>query len=157
MLGMLVARRPELDPEPRPLARRGSAQALAIGIGVALVIGCAGATLTRQGLADRYRSHAFEQIRSDPVAAIRDADRSLRLDRNASQTYYAKAAALARMGEGAPATATLLEAARREPSNWVTWGLLRDAARYYGRALRLNPLDPGLQSALKTSKDDTTP
>ncbi|MDQ3678038.1 MAG: hypothetical protein M3401_14790, partial [Actinomycetota bacterium] len=77
-----------------------------------------------------------------------------RLDREAIAAYYAKAAALARFGEGDAARAVLLDATRREPQNFVTWALLGDlsvrqgrlraAQADYRRAARLNPRDPGL-------------
>jgi Flp pilus assembly protein TadD len=83
------------------------------------------------------------------VRAIAKADDSLALDDEALATYYVKAAAYARLDDYGRARATLLEATRREPHDFVTWGLLGDLAvrrgemaqarRAYGRASRLNP------------------
>jgi Flp pilus assembly protein TadD len=57
------------------------------------------------------------------------------------------------------ARASLLEATRREPHDFVTWGLLGDLAlrrgnlgqarRYYRRASSLNPRDEGLKQAAR--------
>ena len=74
-------------------------------------------------------------------------------------TYYVKAAAYARVDDYARARATLLEAARREPHDFVTWGLIGDLAvrrgelgqarRAYGRAAELNPQNQGLAQLAK--------
>jgi len=121
-------------------------------VGLAIMI--AAFSLSRQGLSERYVGRAQSALASDPERALVESNRALRLDREAIAAYYAKAAALARFGEGDSARAVLLDAARREPQNFVTWALLGDlsvrqgslrAARTdYRRAARLNPRDPGL-------------
>jgi tetratricopeptide (TPR) repeat protein len=128
---------------------------VAVAAVVAVAITVAGVSLSRQGMADRYRVKAERALRADPAEALRQADRSLRLDREGLEAYYVKAAALARFNQPEAARATLLAAARREPGDFITWALLGDTAvragdlsaarRYYGRALRLNPLDPVLR------------
>jgi tetratricopeptide (TPR) repeat protein len=115
----------------------------------------AGVSLSRQGLAEHFRHDARAALASDPAEALRDADRSLRLDPEAVQSYYIKAAAFARFNEAAAARAALEEAARREPGRFVTWALLGDLAvrtgdlelarTRYQRAHSLNPLDPTLR------------
>ena len=111
-------------------------------------------SLSRQGLAERYVHRAHAALAHDPERALVEANRALRLDREAVPAYYAKAAALARFGQAAAARSVLVDAGRREPRNFVTWVLLGDlsvrsgdlrAARgAYTRALRLNPREPGL-------------
>ena len=94
--------------------------------------------------------------RRDPADAIREANRSLRLDAEDPRTYYVKAAALARFNQadgGAPDAA----ARRRQGADdFVTWTLLGDlairrgtrqeACRNYARASALNPVDAALRS-----------
>jgi tetratricopeptide (TPR) repeat protein len=122
--------------------------------GIALLVTLPAVSLSRQGLTERFLGQARSALAADPAAALRDADRALRLDAEAVGAYYTKAAALARFNEAGAARAALLEAARREPGDFVTWALLGDLAvragnvaeakRLYGRALRLNPRDPSL-------------
>ena len=131
---------------------------LVVPVAVALVLTTAGLSLVRQALAEHYESAARSAMPGDPSEAIRQADRSLRLDAESVPAYYVKAAAFARLGEGDAARQTLLEAARREPRDFVTWALLGDLAvrigdeqsarSNYGRALRLNPRDAGLRAQL---------
>ncbi len=158
LVAVLVRRRESgplaLTPRAK-LAPRGGGAFLAFGVAAIVVV--AGASLARQGLSDHYRAAAFAALPDRPTEALRDADRSLRLDGHAVRSYYARAAALARFDEGALAEESLLEAARREPSDFVTWALLGDlatrrgaedrAARYYRRARVLNPLEPSIALA----------
>jgi cytochrome c-type biogenesis protein CcmH/NrfG len=119
---------------------------------VTLVV--AGASLSRQGLADLYRARAQHELAADPSAAITDANRSLSIDSDAVESYYVKAAALARFDQAAAAEVVLRQALAHEPDNFVTWALLGDiavregrmrtAGRDYTRAHRLNPRDPSL-------------
>ncbi|MFP5362080.1 MAG: O-antigen ligase family protein [Thermoleophilia bacterium] len=124
----------------------------ALLVGIAITV--AALSLSRQGLSERYVARAQSALAGNPERALVEANRALRLDREAIDAYYAKAAALARFGEGDAARAVLLDAARREPRNFVTWALLGDlavrqgdlrAARsHYRRASRLNPRNAGL-------------
>ncbi|MGH2910838.1 MAG: O-antigen ligase family protein [Solirubrobacteraceae bacterium] len=126
----------------------------------------AGGSLTRQGLAQIYAKRAAGELTARPTAAVSDADSSLDLDADATDTYYAKAAALARFDRSTAVDATLRAALALEPRNFVTWALLGDvavrrrdfaaASHYYSRAHALNPLNPTLsqlagspQSALR--------
>lgn len=129
---------------------------------IATIVVCAavvlvGATLVgRAALADKYRADAEQALASSPRAALEKAGESLSLNDEALGTYYVRAAAQARLGRYAPARAALVEATRREPREWVTWGLLGDLAvrrgdfaqarRDYGRAAALNPRDEGLEA-----------
>jgi uncharacterized membrane protein YhaH (DUF805 family) len=128
----------------------------------AAVVVVGGAGLSRQGLADLYRSKGQAALAADPAAALRYANRSLAIDGDPMATYYLRAAALARFNLAQDAVDTLDRAARREPQNFVTWALLGDlAARrgqrelalgYYRRAHALNPLDPSLAAAGRAAK-----
>ncbi len=137
------------------LARIGPAVAVGLAIAIAAL------SLSRQGLSEIYVTRAQKALADDPAVALREANRALRLDRESIAAYYAKAAAIARFGEGETAQAVLLDAARREPRNFVTWTLLGDlsvrrgdsdaARRYYRRAAELNPRDPELVRHALTS------
>lgn len=144
----------------RALASR---PALALGASaVAVTLVTAGASLSRQGLADLYRERAQQELATHPAAAIADANRSLGFDADAVETYYVKAAALARFDQAAAAKATLRQALAHKPESFVTWALLGDiavrehrlrtAGHDYGRAHQLNPLDPAL---MELSADPT--
>jgi UDP-GlcNAc:undecaprenyl-phosphate/decaprenyl-phosphate GlcNAc-1-phosphate transferase len=132
-----------------------SRPALALGASAVVVtLVVAGASLSRQGLADLYRSRAQDELATRPASALADANRSLDIDADAVETYYVKAAALAHFDQAAAAEATLRQALAREPDNFVTWALLGDIAvrerrlslarREYTRAHRLNPQNPTL-------------
>jgi UDP-N-acetylmuramyl pentapeptide phosphotransferase/UDP-N-acetylglucosamine-1-phosphate transferase len=155
-MGVLLRSRKELgDGLQSSRVRSSRLRQIALAVGIGAIVAVTGALLTRQGLADHYRARAFEALASNPTRAIVEADRSLRLDGDAVRSYYAKAAALARLDRAVDADAALQEAIRREPRNSVTWALRGDLATrrgqtddarlFYGRALTLNPLDPGLR------------
>jgi len=127
-----------------------SKHALKLGVAVVLlVLGVAGASLSRQGLADIYRARAQQELDSHPARAITDADRSLDFDPDAVETYYLEASAFARFNQSMAAQMALGQALKREPNNFITWGLLGDIAlrerrmgaakRDYSRAHELNP------------------
>jgi O-antigen ligase len=130
--------------------------ALALGVSAVLVtLVVAGASLSRQGAGDLYRARAAGELTSDPAAALADANRSLEVDSDDVQTYYVKAAAIARLGSARGTEAVLRQALAREPRNFVTWSLLGDVAvrrhrfalarRDYLAAHRLNPRNITLQ------------
>jgi hypothetical protein len=131
----------------RVLSRR---PALALGVSaIILTLIAAGASLSRQGLAQLYREHAQNELARKPAAALGDVNRSLEIDSDSSQSYYVQAAALARFNQAHAAEAALARALAREPGNFVTWTLLGDisvrqrllgpAKRDYTRAHELNP------------------
>ena len=122
---------------------------------VTLVV--AGASLSRQGLADIYRSRAQHELDAHPAAAITDANRSLEIDSDAMETYYVKAAALARFDQALRRPDGPRDRrSQHEPNNFVTWTLLGDislrertigaAKRDYDRAHELNPRDLTLRA-----------
>ena len=133
-----------------------SRPALALGASAILVtLVVAGASLSRQGLAEIYRSRAQHELAAHPASAIADANRSLSIDSDAMETYYVKAAALARFDQASAAQTVLRQALVHEPNNFVTWTLLGDislrertigaAKQNYDRAHELNPRDLTLQ------------
>lgn len=145
-------------PGPRPRARAALAAAA-----VGLALAAAAVSLSRQALSEHYGDEARAALAPDPARALEQANRSLRLDREAVRSYYVKSAALARFGEAAAARAVLLDAAGREPSDFVTWGLLGDLAvrrgrlaearAHYGRAARLNPRDRTLAALARNPRN----
>jgi UDP-GlcNAc:undecaprenyl-phosphate/decaprenyl-phosphate GlcNAc-1-phosphate transferase len=142
--------------DARQPARTGPRRALlAAGVSALVVTLIAtGASLSRQGLADIYRTRAQDELPREPAAALGDAGRSLNIDSDSTSTYYIRAAALAHFDRAAAAEAALRQALDREPGNFVTWGLLGDIAVRerrlsvakldYARAHALNPRDPAL-------------
>ncbi len=134
-----------------------SRPALALGVSAVLVtLVAAGASLSRQGLADIYRTRAQRELDTHPAAAITDANRSLAIDSDAVETFYIKAAAFARFDQAAASQAALIQALELEPNSFVTWTLLGDIAlrerkvgaamRDYERAHELNPRDVTLRA-----------
>ncbi|MDQ6811062.1 MAG: O-antigen ligase family protein, partial [Actinomycetota bacterium] len=161
------ARAPDASVHPRRAGERGLAgrftrrRAAALGVaGVILSLIVAGASLSRQGLADLYRTRAQSELSRSPARALADANRSLGIDADAPQSYYVKAAALARFDQAPAAEAALVRALAREPGNFVTWTLLGDIAvrrrnlgvakRDYAHARELNPRNPILQALSQT-------
>jgi tetratricopeptide (TPR) repeat protein len=142
-------------PASMPVRRPRHRRALVPAVAVAVTLAVAAVSLARQGMADHFRRQAQGALAQDPATALRDIDRSLRLDAEAVDSYYVKAAALARFDRGDAARRTLLAARDREPRNFLTWALLGDlsvrmgeiddARRYYRRALRLNPRESSLR------------
>jgi tetratricopeptide (TPR) repeat protein len=134
-----------------PAARAGRRR-LAITVVAAGVVLFGAAQVGRSALAQHYRAQAEDVLPVDPVKAIQKANDSLALNDEALPAYYAKAAAYARLDRYRDSRSVLLEAARREPHDFVTWALLGDLAtrrgdlplarRYYRRASRLNPREP---------------
>jgi len=160
LLGAAVLLRPagdeqeDAEPDEAVVATRPRAARLASALAIGIAITIAAVSLSRQGLSELYVDRAQSALAGDPARALVEANRALRLDREAIPAYYAKAAALARFGEATGARSVLLDASRREPRNFVTWTLLGDLASRrgrrregqadYNRAARLNPRDPNL-------------
>jgi UDP-GlcNAc:undecaprenyl-phosphate GlcNAc-1-phosphate transferase len=167
---VLLMRRPDALSEKARVIAAGAGirrlrPALAPALIVAIGLATAGVSLSRQGLAEHFRDAAQNALAKRPADALRDADRSLRLDPEAVETYYVKSAALARYNEAGAARETLLAARRREPHDFVTWALLGDlsvrtgnlvrAKREYLRASQLNPRDAGLREAVRNPTPST--
>ena len=117
-----------VGPWRRPAAERATAVRRSVVLACAVVIVFGAALVGRSALAEKYRTDAQGLIQAAPARAIAKADDSLALDDEALDTYYAKAAAYARLDDYRRARSTLIEATRREPHDFVTWGLLGDLA-----------------------------
>jgi UDP-GlcNAc:undecaprenyl-phosphate GlcNAc-1-phosphate transferase len=152
------SRQRQAAPQPPGVRSRAGTRQAAMAIGVAAVIVtliATGASLSRQGLAQVFRSSAQSELSQHPAAALTDANRSLNFDADATRSYYIKAAALARFDQAPAAESTLRMALAHEPKNFVTWALLGDIAlrerrlaaaeRFYMRAHELNPRDQSLR------------
>ncbi len=124
--------------------------------GIAVLVFVAAIYLGRATLADReLRAGQAALEAGQPQRALAQARDSLELNPEVLDALYLEAAALARGGDYAGARSALMEATRREPSNFVPWALLGDiavrrgdlalAAENYRRAARLNPQDPTLE------------
>jgi Flp pilus assembly protein TadD len=128
---------------------------MVVALGLTLAIG--GASLLRQGAVTVFVDRAQARIVPNPRSAASEANRALGVDASNLSAYYAKAAALARLDRPAAAQNALLDAARADPTDFVTWTLLGDLAVrtrdfglarvFYGRAHALNPRDPELARA----------
>jgi tetratricopeptide (TPR) repeat protein len=141
--------------------RRGSS--ISTRIIVVAVVGLAAVaaadSVGRLAFADKDRIDARDSLRSDPVEALRLANRSLSLKDQSVPTLYIKSAAYARLGRYRESRATLLEAAKVEPRDHLTWALLgdlsarrgkfRQARAYYKRSLILNPRNPFVKTLVE--------
>jgi UDP-GlcNAc:undecaprenyl-phosphate GlcNAc-1-phosphate transferase len=154
---LLMPRQPPGRTEVASAGTRRLHARFASALIVAVALAVAGVSLSRQGLSEHFRLSAQRALAERPADALRDADRSLRLDPEAVSSYYVKAAALARFNQPTAARRALTSAAEREPHDFVTWALLGDLAvrtgdlsgarSAYGRAIKLNPRDPALRAA----------
>ena len=153
-----------------PWARRRGAslstRIIAVGL-VGLAVVAAADSVGRLAYADKDRIDARDSLRSDPVEALRLANRSLSLNGDSVPTLYIKSAAYARLGRYRESRAALLEAAELEPRDHLTWALLGDltarrgdfrAARgYYRHALELNPRSPFIAALAKDPRSAIRP
>jgi Flp pilus assembly protein TadD len=106
----------------------------------------------RIAVSDHYRLQGRSKLSSDPVEALRLANRALALNGQSVPALYIKSAAYARLGRYVSARAALVRATELEPHNPQPWMLLGDIAvrrgdlkaskSAYARALRLDPKDP---------------
>ncbi len=166
----VLLRRPEpaadVPDAPEPGRALGSnRQRIALVLGLACLALLA-ASVGRQLTAGLYRQQAEHRVASDPVEALRAANRSLGLNPASLSSYYVKAAAYARLDRYEQARQALSEAARREPHNYVPPGLLGDlavrhgdfsaASAEYRRASQLNPREPTL-AALAANPRSVSP
>jgi O-antigen ligase len=136
-----------LRPSRAPVSTRIVVVAL---VGVLAVV--AADSVGRLAYAEKDRIAARDSLRSDPVEALRLANRSLALNDESVPALYVRGAAYARLGRYGESRAALLEAAKVEPRDHLTWALLgdlsarrgkfRQAQAYYRRSLALNPRNP---------------
>ena len=156
--GLLVRPRTAEARQPRTGAAHVRGRVVAAAL-VAAILTLIGVSLSRQGMADYFRGEAREALAKNPARTLLDADRTLRLDPESVAAYQLKAAALARYNKPSAARRALLEATRREPSEFVTWALLGDLAvrtgnvaqarDAYRHAHELNPRDSTLSALSK--------
>jgi UDP-GlcNAc:undecaprenyl-phosphate GlcNAc-1-phosphate transferase len=147
---------------PRPRVARVSFPRGVLVAAGAVLITLTATSLTRQTLSDWFRSRAQTDLAQSPADALKWANRALRLDSGATSTYYVKAAAIARFGQGPAAESVLKTAIAREPDNFLTYALLGDlytregetslARAAYRAALERNPRDPGLLALVRNPK-----
>ena len=138
-----------VGPWRRPAAERATTLRRVAVLASTVVIVLGAVLVGRAAMAEKYRSDARDALAVSPVSAISKANDSLALDDETLDTYYIKAAGYARLDEYRRARSTLLEAIRREPHDFVAWGLLGDLAVRrgdfaqakvaYRRASQLNP------------------
>lgn len=157
LLAAAVLLRPTVTPRPRVLAPTRRALLAAV---VVLPVAVAGVSLSRQVLSQHYRGQAQERLAAgNATGAIRAADSALRLDREDLSSYYAKAAAYARLGDADGAQTVLEQAVRVERGDFLPLALLGDlsvrrrrfaeAQAYYRRSAALNPREPSLRELAK--------
>ncbi|MEA2125650.1 MAG: hypothetical protein QOI80_2432, partial [Solirubrobacteraceae bacterium] len=138
----------------------------AIAAVIVFPVAIAGVSLSRQVLSQHYRGQAQDRLSAGNArGAIAAADSALRLDREDVSTYFAKAAALARLGDANGAQTVLEQAVRVEPGDFLPYALLGDlsvrrrrfkqAADYYGRSAALNPREPALAELAKNPRAAT--
>ncbi len=137
--------------------RRGSIIARAAMAG-GLAVLAAGVLLLF--LSDAYIHRARARIYT-PAAELAAARAASELDPWAVTPHYLEASAEETMGDRPAARAQLLDALRLDPTDFASLGVLGDfearggnfvlARAYYRRALRLNPLDTGLQQLARIS------
>ena len=138
-----------VGPWKQPAAERATTVRRVAVLASTVVIVLGAVLVGRAAMAEKYRSDARDALAVSPVSAISKANDSLALDDETLDTYYIKAAGYARLDEYRRARSTLLEATRREPHDFVAWGLLGDLAvrrgdfaqakAAYRRASQLNP------------------
>jgi UDP-GlcNAc:undecaprenyl-phosphate GlcNAc-1-phosphate transferase len=152
LIAAAVLLRPGATPGRRLM--RPAARAVVAAV-VVFPLAVAGVSLSRQLLSQHYRSQAQDRLADgNAQGAIGAANRALRLDREDLKSYFTKAAAFARLGEADAAEATLEQAVRIEPGDFLPYALLGDlsvrrrrfdqAADYYRKSAALNPREPTL-------------
>jgi O-antigen ligase/polysaccharide polymerase Wzy-like membrane protein/tetratricopeptide repeat protein len=147
--GVLLAG-PEATGSKRTWRGRGSVRAAVAVVGVT-VLALLAASEGRRYAADRYLERADSKLGSNPSGALSEADKALDLNPESLPAHYAAAGAYARLGRYELARATLRQATRKEPSDYVPWVLLGDLAVRHGdvararadyrRATALSPYD----------------
>jgi hypothetical protein len=157
---ILVAPAPVSDsvpvPEPR---RRGRAEQGILVVSLTL-LALVAASLGRQYVAALYSNSGHGLVSKNPVKALQKLKTAEQLDPWSMQTQYAVSSAYARLNDYAGARDALLHAQQLEPENYVPPALLGDiatrsgdhatAAAAYRRALKLDPLEPSLQQAVRS-------
>jgi O-Antigen ligase len=115
-------------------------------------------------LSNAYVQRARSEI-NDPRAELSSARTAHALDPWSVTPHYLEAAAIETLGNRAGADAQLRDALSLEPANMATLAVLGDfearghhfvaARQYYRRALKLDPLDTGLQQLIRIGEPST--
>jgi O-antigen ligase len=149
-----------------PWARRRSRGPLSARIAVVALVAVfavLGAdSVGRLAYAEKDRLDARAELRSDPVEALRLANRSLAYNDDSVPALYIKGAAYARLGRYRESRDVLLQAADLEPRDHLSWALLgdlsarrgkyRQAKAYYERSLALNPKNDFVRALVKNPR-----
>jgi cytochrome c-type biogenesis protein CcmH/NrfG len=125
---ILAFRRP--DEERAALAPRRVGVAV---IGLVVVLALLAASEGRRWEGEYYLALSGSELNRDADGALRDAGHALDLNPDSLPAHYAAARAYAATDRYELARATLLDAARKEPSDYVPWVLLGDLAVRHGR------------------------
>jgi O-antigen ligase len=131
--------------------------------GVAVAVIVAADVTGRISYADHLRIQSRNELRSDPLAALRDSNRALALNDESLPALYVKSAAYARLDRYRRSRAAMREAAALEPHNPLPWALLGDlaarrhdfrAARsYYRRSSELDPKSELIRSLARHPRE----
>jgi len=146
----LCAAAPLLAPWSRHVRNVGFAPIRVVAVAATAVAAIVAADVAgRIAYSDHLRIQARSELRSDPLGALQDANRSLALNGASLSALYVKGAAYARLDRYRRARGALREAVRLEPHDPLPWALLGDlagrrgdfrAARtYYRRSSELDP------------------
>jgi hypothetical protein len=145
--GLLLGSRPARVSAGAPARRL-------VAIGLVLAVAISAASVGRQYAALLTRQDATAVLPRDAGQAERRALAAIALNAGDVDAHYVLAAARARMNRYEDARGALLQAAEREPFNYVPWTLLGDLALRrgdaeqarsdYARARQLNPFDQAL-------------
>jgi tetratricopeptide (TPR) repeat protein len=149
-----------------PWARRRSRGPLSARIAVVALVAVfavlAADSVGRLAYAEKDRLDARAELRSDPVEALRLANRSLAYNDESVPALYIKGAAYARLGRYRKSRDVLLQALDLEPRDHLTWALLgdlsarrgkyRQAKAYYERSLALNPKNDFVRELVKNPR-----
>jgi hypothetical protein len=147
---------------PGPSSRRITSVRIVAVVAVCVAATAAAFSVGRLAIADQYRIDAGDQLRSDPVEALRLANQSLAFNDQSLLALYVKGAAYARLGRYRAARGALIEATRLEPHDHVPWALLGDLAvrrgdftaarRFYRRASELNPRSESIEALARNPR-----
>ncbi len=158
---VLVVPAPSADAAETAPSRRGRREqaTLVLALGALALVA---ASLGRQYVAALYSNSGQRLVSQQPVRALQKLRTAEQLDPWSMQTQYAVASAYARLNDYPAAREALLSAQQLEPQNYVPPALLGDIATRagddktalaaYRRALRLDPLEPALQQAVRSSE-----
>lgn len=146
-----------------PVAARVPARRSIGWVAAAIGLVIAAVAVLMPFLADVHERRARALAATAPARSLSEARSAAQMDPFDVDPHYLQAGALEDMGQRAAARAQLQKALDLEPRNFATLGLLGDfearagniplARGYYAQALRLDPLDVGLQKLARGQFD----